>query len=119
MIPVHSPTVTRAKLHHLIVCWGLGAEPPLVIGFFFSTPADIFYFFSPLIVVWLTVEFGQQFVPLRPNCGTPDRSDRGLYDGVPGRGWVTIVLLMNSLIELSTRQIILSNLRRCEMEFTR
>jgi hypothetical protein len=47
-------------------CVVAGAEPPLVIGFF-STPADIFYFFSPLIVVWLTVDFGQQFVPLIAN----------------------------------------------------
>jgi hypothetical protein len=66
MIPVHSPTATRAKLHHLIVVLLL-EQNSLRWLVFFSTPADIFYFFSQLIVVWLTVDFGQQFVPLIAN----------------------------------------------------
>jgi hypothetical protein len=82
MIPVHSPTATRAKLHHLIVV------------FFFILFLSLekvewwgnFYFFTQLIAIEGKAQFQQQFAPLHPNCGSPYRSERGLGDGVSGRG---------------------------------
>ena len=79
---------------------------------------QLLLFFTQLIEIEGKAQFRQQLDPLHPNCGSPYRSERGLYDGVPGRNWVTLVSSTDSLIELLTRRIISSNFRRCEMELS-
>ena len=82
MIPVHSPTATRAKLHHLIVVFFLFSSCPLRR----LSGGAIFTFFTQLIAIEGKAQFQQQFAPLHLNCGSPYRSERGLGDGVSGRG---------------------------------
>ena len=46
----------------------------------------IIAFFTQLIEIEGNTQFWQQFDSLHPNCGSPDRSERGIGDGMSGRG---------------------------------
>ena len=85
MIPVHSPTATRAKLHHLIfvLFFILFLSLEKVEGW---SSGAIFVFFTELIAIQGMSKFVQQLDPLLSNLCRDDSRGRGLGDGVSGRG---------------------------------